>query len=98
GQAIYSKYPIINKGSLDFPNSGNNAIFADIVRGSDTVRIYNIHLQSFHIDPQSEELSQENSTRLASRMGTVFSKQQVQTEIYIKHKNQSPYRTITCGD
>lgn len=98
GQAIFSKYPIINKGSLDFPNSGNNAIFADIVRGSDTVRIYNIHLQSFHIDPQSEELSQENSTRLASRMGTVFSKQQVQTEIYIKHKNQSPYRTITCGD
>lgn len=98
GQAIYSKFPIINKGSLDFPNSGNNAIFADIVRNSDTVRIYNIHLQSFHIDPESEELSQENSTRLASRMGTVFSKQQVQTEIYVKHKNQSPYRTITCGD
>ena len=98
GQAIYSKYPIVNKGSLEFPNSGNNAIFADIVRDGDTVRIYNVHLQSFHINPKSEEISQENSTRLASRMGAVFSKQQVQTDIFVKHKSESPYRTITCGD
>ena len=98
GQAIYSKYPIVNKGSLDFPNSGNNAIFADIVRDNDTLRIYNVHLKSFHIDPLSEELSQENSSRLASRMGAVFSKQQVQTDIFVKHINKSPYKTITCGD
>ncbi|WP_417362099.1 endonuclease/exonuclease/phosphatase family protein [Galbibacter sp.] len=98
GQAIYSKFPIINKGSLEFPNSGNNAIFADIVCDSDTIRVYNIHLQSFHIDPESEEISQKNSSRLASRMGAVFSKQQVQTEIFVEHKNQSPYKTITCGD
>ena len=98
GQAIFSKFPIVNSGSLNFPNSGNNAIFADIVRDNDTVRIYNLHLQSFHIDPESEELSQENSTRLASRMGTVFSKQQVQTDIYVEHKKKSPYKSITCGD
>ena len=98
GQAIYSKYPIINKGSLEFPNSGNNAIFADIVRGDDTVRVYNIHLQSFHIDPENEELSQKNSSRLASRMGAVFTKQQVQTDIFVEHKSSSPFRTITCGD
>src|SRR5690606_14873962 len=47
GQAIFSKFPIVNSGSLNFPNSGNNAIFADIVRDNDTVRIYNLHLQSF---------------------------------------------------
>lgn len=98
GQAIFSKYPIIDKGSLDFPNSGNNAIYADIVRGKDTIRIYNLHLQSFHINPVHEEISQENSSRLATRMGAVFSKQQVQTEIYVEHKKRSPYRTISCGD
>ena len=35
-QAIYSKYPIINKGFINFPNSGNNAIFSDILIHKDT--------------------------------------------------------------
>ncbi|MCX2681545.1 endonuclease/exonuclease/phosphatase family protein [Galbibacter sp. EGI 63066] len=98
GQAIFSKYPIINKGSLHFPNSGNDAIFADVVKGNDTIRVYNLHMQSFHINPEDEELSQENSGRLARRMGAVFSKQQVQTDIFLSHKTECPYKTITCGD
>ncbi|MEL4307370.1 endonuclease/exonuclease/phosphatase family protein [Joostella sp. CR20] len=98
GQAIFSKHPIVNKGSLNFPNSQNNAIFADIVRGNDTVRVYNLHMQSFHINPVNEEISQENSSRLARRMGAVFSKQQIQTEIFVSHKEKCPYKTITCGD
>lgn len=98
GQAIFSKYPIISKGSLNFPNSQNNAIYADIVKGSDTIRVYNLHMQSFHINPQDEEISQENSSKIAKRMGAVFSKQQVQTEIFVSHKIECPYKTITCGD
>ncbi|MDG3581349.1 endonuclease/exonuclease/phosphatase family protein [Galbibacter pacificus] len=98
GQAIYSKFPIINKGSLNFPNSGNNAIYADIVKDNDTIRVYNLHMQSFHINPQDEEISQENSGRLARRMGAVFSKQQIQTNIFVSHKEKCPYKTITCGD
>ncbi|WP_417444297.1 endonuclease/exonuclease/phosphatase family protein [Joostella sp.] len=98
GQAIFSKYPITSKGSLNFPNSQNNAIYADIVKGSDTIRVYNLHMQSFHINPQDEEISQENSSKIAKRMGAVFSKQQVQTEIFVSHKIECPYKTITCGD
>ncbi|MCM5663937.1 endonuclease/exonuclease/phosphatase family protein [Galbibacter mesophilus] len=98
GQAIFSKYPIVNKGSLNFPNSGNNAIFADIVKDNDTIRVYNLHMQSFHINPQDEEITQENSGKIARRMGAVFSKQQIQTDIFVSHKEESPYRTITCGD
>src|SRR5690606_8767334 len=41
-QAIFSKFPIVNKGSLDFPDTANNAIFADIVIQKDTVRVYNL--------------------------------------------------------
>ncbi|QLE02112.1 endonuclease/exonuclease/phosphatase family protein [Galbibacter sp. BG1] len=98
GQSIFSKYPIVNKGSLNFPNSGNNAIFADIVKDRDTIRVYNLHMQSFHINPQDEEITQENSSKIARRMGAVFSKQQIQTDIFVSHKEQSPYKTITCGD
>ncbi len=43
-QAIFSKYPIVSKGSLDFPNSSNNAIFTDVLYEKDTLRIYNLHL------------------------------------------------------
>ena len=98
GQAIFSKFPIVKRGSLNFPNSQNNAIFIDILKDNDTVRVYNLHMQSFHINPQDEEISQENSSKLAKRMGAVFSKQQVQTDIFVSHKEQCPYKTITCGD
>ena len=50
GQAIFSKYPIINKGSVDFNSSSNNAIFSDIKIMNDTIRVYNIHLQSFSFE------------------------------------------------
>ena len=43
GQAIFSKFPIINQGNIVFPHSNNNAIFADIKRGKDIIRVYNIH-------------------------------------------------------
>lgn len=98
GQAIFSKFPIVKRGSLNFPNSQNNAIYVDILKDKDTVRVYNLHMESFHINPQDEEISQENSSKLAKRMGAVFSKQQIQTEIFVSHKEQCPYKTITCGD
>ena len=30
GQAIYTNYPVINKGSLEFEDSNNNAIYLDV--------------------------------------------------------------------
>lgn len=98
GQAILSKYPIIKKGSLEFAHSGNNAIFADIVKDKDTIRVYNLHLQSFHIDPQQEELTQENSERLYERMGSAFVVQQEQAEVLENHRRLCSYKKIVCGD
>jgi endonuclease/exonuclease/phosphatase family metal-dependent hydrolase len=61
--AIYSKYPIINTGFIDFPNTINNAIFADIKIQNDTIRLYNLHLQSFGIELNS---AKENNNRYAA--------------------------------
>lgn len=98
GQAIYTKYPIINSGSIEFPNTSNNAIFADIVRKGDTIRIYNVHLQSSGIDPTVEKLSQEDSENLFKRVSSTFKMQQSQTELFLKHKSKCPYQMIICGD
>ena len=98
GQVIYSKFPIINKGSTGFPNSANNAIFADILINSDTIRVYNIHLQSSHIDANVENLDSEKSEQLLKTLKKTFVMQQSQTELFLEHKSKSPYKVIVAGD
>ncbi len=98
GQAIFSKFPIINSGSIEFPNTANNAIYADIVKGSDTIRIYNVHLQSLRIDSNQEAISTENSERLIKRASETFKMQQFQSELFLLHKKRSPYKMVVCGD
>ncbi len=98
GQAIFSKYKIINKGSLDFKNSRNNAIFADVLKGSDTIRIYNIHLESLGIRPDSVYLSEQNSKRLLYRLSESFVKQQTQVEQFVQHKKNCKSDIIITGD
>lgn len=98
GQAIFSQFPIINSGSVEFPNTPNNAIFIDIVKGKDTIRVYNVHLESMRINTKIESLKQENSERLFKRIGSTFKMQQSQTELFLKHKNQSRFKVVICGD
>ncbi|MGB1308901.1 MAG: endonuclease/exonuclease/phosphatase family protein [Oceanihabitans sp.] len=98
GQAIYSQFPIINSGSVAFKNTSNNAIFVDIVKKKDTIRVYNVHLESLHIEPKVEHLATENSERLLKRIGKTFKMQQSQTELFLKHKKQCNYKMIICGD
>ena len=98
GQAIFSKFPIVNSGSLEFPNTNNNAIFADIVKGNDTIRVYNIHLQSLKIDTDVEKLKQESTSRIFKQVENTFKRQQFQSEIFLEHKKQSHYKMIVCGD
>ena len=98
GQIILSKFPIINSGSLEFPNTNNNAIFADVVKGKDTIRIYNIHLQSLKIDTNVEKLKEEGSERLFKQVENTFKRQQFQSELFLLHKSQCAYKIIICGD
>lgn len=98
GQAIFSKFPIINSGSIEFPNTPNNAIFVDVVKQNDTVRIYNVHLESLRINTKIESLKNEDSERLFNRVGTTFKMQQFQTELFLKHKKRCKYKMIICGD
>lgn len=99
GQAIFSNYKIINKGSLNFSNStNNNAIFVDILKDKDTVRVYNIHLQSLQINPKEEEISQENTEKVRKRVENAFKIQANQVELIKQHQSKIHYKTIICGD
>lgn len=99
GQAIYSKYKMIEKGEIQFPNTSNNVIYADILKGKDTLRIYSMHLQSIKISTDiHEDLNQEKSKFIFMRISEAFTLQQHQAEIIKKHFDECNYPKIICGD
>lgn len=98
GLAIYSKYPIVNSGSLNFKNSANNTIFIDVVKKKDTIRIYNVHLESLKINPKKENFGEKNSERLFKRLANGFEKQVDQTELILQHEYSWKGKKIVCGD
>ena len=99
GQAIFSKYPIINKGSIDFNSPSNNAIFSDIKINNDTIRIYNIHLESFSFEKEIELRGlNKNNEKIMNDVSKTFIIQQNQVELIKKSIKKSPYRVIVSGD
>ncbi|WP_310559755.1 endonuclease/exonuclease/phosphatase family protein [Flavobacterium sp.] len=105
GQAIFSKFPIIDQGNIVFPNSSNNVVYADIKKGKDIIRVYNMHLQSIKISPDVTEIdenidaiNQGKSQKLFNRISIAFKQQQQQAEIIKESKKECPYPIIICGD
>ncbi|MDT0688350.1 endonuclease/exonuclease/phosphatase family protein [Salegentibacter sp. F188] len=99
GLAILSKYPIINTVSLDFSSSSNNnGVYADIVVENDTLRVFNIHLQSFSVKPDIGNIEKESSKRVFLGMGQTFAIQQEQIELVLEVIKNTPYKVIVVGD
>lgn len=99
GYAIFSNYEIINSGALNFSNTNNNTIFADIVKNTDTIRVYNIHLESLKINPKKRnQFNEKNSGKFLKRIEKAFKIQENQAILIKNHIKQSKYRSIICGD
>lgn len=99
GLAILSKYPIIKSGSLDFnTTSNNNGVYADIVVKGDTLRVLNVHLQSFGVKPELSNLQKEHSKKVFLGMGKTFVRQQEQMELMLENMRSSPHKVILMGD
>jgi len=99
GQAIFSKFSILATGDIEFPDTGNNVIYADIKKGEDTIRVYSMHMQSIKISPDIHEpIDEEKSKIIFKRLSSGFKKQQLQAELLEKHKSECKYPMIICGD
>ena len=98
GLAIFSKYPVINSGSLDLEQSANNIIYADIVKNIDTIRVYNIHLESFKLNTSKENFGEKDSEKLLARIKSAFVKQAEQIAVFEKHEKQWNGKKIIAGD
>ena len=105
GIAIFSKYPMIARGDVMFDSQGtmdfNYCIFADIVANNDTIRIYNVHLQSIRLsEPGKDQKSGILPTLLTgiNKMNIAYAKRANQARKVIEHMESSPYPVVVCGD
>lgn len=106
GFATVSKYPIINSFSCKFENSSNGFIFTDIVIKNDTVRVYNCHLQSIHLDSDDfsaikqmfeDELNPEVKG-VVKKYVKAYKKRADQSRIVKESIDSCKYAVFVCGD
>ena len=110
GIIIFSKYPIINRHTIALYPYDYNSIFqfVDIVKNADTIRVFNIHLQSLkfttanlkYIDNPISKSADEvkESKNIISKLKAGFLKRQAQAEKVRAEIEKSPYPVIVCGD
>ncbi|MGB1451844.1 MAG: endonuclease/exonuclease/phosphatase family protein, partial [Marinirhabdus sp.] len=98
GQAIFSKYKLMGTGSLNFKNTYNNTVYANVIKNRDTLRVYNVHLQSMGILLDVDYLRSQGKEKLARRIANAFVKQERQIEKIMDHRLQSPHPVILGGD
>lgn len=110
GIAVFSRYPIINKGDFKFKESDNLTIFVDLKINKDTIRLYNNHLQSYRFDKNDYALVDSFNVagghskqvsgvmRIGSRLKRAFIQRSMQTDTVASHAAKSPYPIIICGD
>ena len=109
GSIIFSRYPIVHTGRIQYPGKrAESLIYADIVKGEDTIRIFTTHLQSFRfseadyqdiekIKQQDKELF-EASKSIIKKMQLAFTRRGIQANIVREALENSPHPSIICGD
>lgn len=109
GIATFSKYPIIKKSRIPFNSTSNAAMYTDILFRTDTIRVFNIHLQSikFHeenyafIDTASLKYSNKQMREIkeiGSRLRTAFTMRAEQAQMIANYIKDSPYPVVVMGD
>lgn len=102
GLAIFSKYPILDSGIVWVqPETMNDGIFADVLVGFDTIRIYNVHLASMNLELYQYKNSANypgKIKRLISRLKNGAEVRSSQIGKLISHTQECPFPFIICGD
>lgn len=110
GIVIFSRYPIAEKKTVSYAPNNYNSIFqyADVVKGKDTIRVFNLHLQSLRFSAEDrqyldqpnidEESNFRKSRNIISKFKEGFIKRKDQSDRIKREMNISPYPLIVCGD
>lgn len=111
GMATFSKHPIIYKSYIPFKNAQNNGVLiTDIVKNNDTIRVFNMHLQSFKFgsddynylrglkDSTIDALNIPKTKSLVQLLNKGFKKRTQQLQLLLAETKKSRYPYIICTD
>jgi len=113
--ATFSKFPIVNRGKvIENDSIYKCCIFTDILFNKDTIRIYNIHLQSIqlgseeylftdnydllNIEKEETKRIKRGSKNVIKKLKKAFIVRSIQSKKIKEHINNSAYPVIVCGD
>jgi len=103
GIATFSKFPIINKGKIEYESKFNSSIYSDIKIGDDTIRVFNNHLESNRLtkedkDNLTEKMDAETVSQMAGKLSIATAVRAKQAEAVASKVAESPYKVLVCGD
>jgi endonuclease/exonuclease/phosphatase family metal-dependent hydrolase len=109
GVAIFSRYPIIDTGRLDFANSRtNDCIYADLNVNNETLRVYTTHLQSIKLGEEdydnidSMEISKkpdwQSVKSIMKKMRLAYRRRATQADVLAEHAEAYKGKKLICGD
>lgn len=111
GMATFSKYPILYEEAIFFRERLNNGILiSDVKFPEDTVRVINVHLQSFNFrkedyrylksikDSTWRSIRVQGTKDLVERLEKGFDKRIQQIALVQSYVQKSPHPVILCGD
>jgi len=107
GIVIFSKYPILDIGGLEFSQyTGNMGAWIDVQINDKKIRVMNVHLQSIRfsradyklIENPKEKLNIEESKTLLKRVRDASCTRAQQVDVLMEQIKTSPYPMVLCGD
>ena len=108
-QAIYSRYPIKQSQTIEFPNTNNGAIWADLDVKGMTIRIINVHMQTTNFDRMRSKAAQARGEQDEEQERGIYLgysdnfrentvRRAGQAEQISSLINATEYPLIVCGD
>jgi endonuclease/exonuclease/phosphatase family metal-dependent hydrolase len=107
GCVIFSRWPMVATNRIPYPDA-ESLLYADIVKGKDTLRLFTTHLCSFRFNHNDYEDLQkigaaqdqgaEASRNIFRKMKIAFQRREQQALLVRKKIEESTYPVILCGD
>ena len=107
---IFSRYPFADTGRIRYPRPilSDVLMYADILKGGDTIRVYTTHLQSLQFGKQDydrigkitsgDDSLVANSRSILGKIKRGFSQRSIQADVVHEVMGNSPHPYILCAD
>ncbi|MBK8485651.1 MAG: endonuclease/exonuclease/phosphatase family protein [Saprospiraceae bacterium] len=108
GAAIYSRFPILDKGLVEFGTKTNSCLWVDILVQGKKIRVYSVHLQSNRITKEVETITDEQEEKNQEKINVIRKMlrkyrntaivRSKQAKLLSDHASLSPIPCIIAGD